>query len=135
MNTGRVITCITRHIWKMPIMADKYKRVQIIKSTQHLKDIFKNTDQIRQDKIFNPSTTYTQMNTKQSDKEEDRMLDQHNTGISGDTHVADVRQWNDIWYESPEIKFTQYKQNSRTHEIRMRLGQISHKSERVGIEE
>ena len=63
------------------------------------------------------------------------MPDQKNMEISGDKNVADGRQGNDSRFEATENKFTQCKQNSRKGELRITSGCISHKSERLGIEQ
>ena len=74
----------------MPTTTEKYLREQVVKSAGHLKDIFSNTNLIRQDGLFNPYTAYTQMNTNQNDKQKDRIEDQQNIGIGGDRNVTNV---------------------------------------------
>ena len=49
----------------------------------------------------------TQINTNQSDKQEDRMPGQKNMGISSVKNVTDGRQGNDSEYEATKNKFTQ----------------------------
>ena len=71
-------------------MMEKYLRQQTVKSIGHLVDIFTNRDVIRQDRIFNPSMAYTQMNTNQSYNQEDGMPDYENMGISDNTIVTIV---------------------------------------------
>ena len=102
-------------------------RQQTVKSTWYLTDILTNTDLTRQDKIFNPYMACTQMNTHESDKQEDRTLNQQNVGISVDKNVADVRQGYDSRFEFTKDKFTWCNQKSRKGEIKMISRCISHK--------
>ena len=83
METGRVITCNARYIQKMPVMRVQYLRQQIVKGAGHLRDTFANTEQIRQDWIFNPFMTCPQMSTNRSNNQEDKMPDQQSMWISG----------------------------------------------------
>ena len=52
-KTGIMITHNRRHIKKMPIRTEQYLREEIVKSAGHLRDISTNTDQVKQDRIFN----------------------------------------------------------------------------------
>ena len=63
--------------------------------------------------------TCPKMNNNQGEKQKERMVDQHNIGISGDKNVISVIKGNDRGYEATKINSHSTK-NRRKCEIRMR---------------
>ena len=97
--------------------------------------MFNDTKSIKYNRMFNPYTASTQVNTYYSDKQEDKMPDQQNSQADGKTTVTDGRQDHDNRNEVPETKFTQSKMKSRKGEIGKMSGCISHKPESQGIDQ
>ena len=73
------------------------------------------------------------MNTYDGDKQEDRIPDQQTKGVGAGTQMTDGRHNNDIVYEPPKHENMKSSWNSRSWEIRTRSGHISHRPERLEI--
>ena len=95
MEMGRLATHKSRHINKMPVTVEQYFREQAVKST------FMGTHMIRHNRALIPCMAYIQVNTYHSDKWQEKMPDQQNRGVSGDTDMTDGRQDNDNRHELP----------------------------------
>ena len=102
-----IITQNTRHIWKTTVMAKEYLRQQILKSTGCLEDTVTDTDSIKHNRAFNLYTACTQVNRYHSDKWEDKIADQQNKVVGGDTDVIDGRQDHNNRYEASKARVIQ----------------------------
>ena len=100
----------------MPVMTEQYLRMQTVKTTGHLEDMFTDTHLIRHNRAFNTYTACIQVNIYHSDKSKYKMQDQQNRGISGDKDMTDGRQDHGNRYESQKTKVMQSKQK---HGVRM----------------
>ena len=128
----RIITHNRRHIWKMPILAEQHLRKPVVKLTGYQEDIF--TNAIEHKRLFNPYAAQTKVNAYHADKQ-DKMLDQQINWISAGTNMADGRQDHDKCYEVLRTEIMKSSQRSRSGEIRTRSWHISHKLERLGIDQ
>ena len=88
---------------------------------------------VKQNRVFNPYTACMQVNSYHSEKQEDRIADKHKKRVTVGKSLTNSWQDCDIRYEGPETKVMQSRQKSRSGEIRIRSGHISHKLERLGI--
>ena len=70
-ETGRQITCNKRDIWRAPIMTEHYLREWTVKGIRCLKYILSETKSIMYNRVFNPHTAHTQVDTYHNDKQED----------------------------------------------------------------
>ena len=82
---------------------------------------------------FKPYMACTQINTYHSDRQEDKISDQQNSGIGNDIDITDSGQDHDNRYEAPKSKVTQNKPKSRSDEIRSRSRYMSCRPERLEI--
>ena len=130
---GQLITHNTRPIWKTLIMAEQYLRQQTVKGTRHLKDMFIDTNSREHNRVFNPFTGRTLVNTCHCDKQQDMTLDWQMKGAGAGTNVTDGRKDHDTGYETPKAEVMESSQKSRSGEVRTRLGPIIHRPERLWI--
>ena len=98
---GRLIAQNTRHIQKTPIMTEQYLWEEIVKDTGCLEDIFTDTNSINHNRVFNPYTAGTQVDTYHSDKQKDNTSDEQIKWVGAGTNKIDHRQDHYIGYEEP----------------------------------
>ena len=60
-----------------------------MKGSGYLENILMDTNSVKYNRPFNPYIACTQVNTYHSEKQENKMPDQHNKGISGDQNITD----------------------------------------------
>ena len=104
----------------------------MLRALDALKDIFTDTNSIVYNRVYNPYTADTQVNTYHSDKQEGKMSGQQIKGVGAGTNMTDGGQDYDIGYEAPKTAIMESSLKNRSVEIRTRLGHISH---RIGIDQ
>ena len=72
------------------------------------------------------------MNTHTGDKQKDRTPDQQIKGGSDEINMVNGIQDHNVGYEAPRTDIMKNTQKSRSGEIRIRSGHISHRLERPG---
>ena len=102
-----------------------------MKGTGCLENIF--IDSIKHNRVFNPYTAGTKVETYHSDKQEDKTSYQQIKGVSASRNMTNGEQDHGIGYEFPETEGMESSHKGQSSELRPRSGCPNCRPERLGI--
>ena len=132
---GTFITQNTRHIHKTPLTAKQHFQEKLSKGTEWPEDIFIDTNLIEHNRLFKLYAAGTQVNIYYHDKQQENNAVQQMEMVDDRTYMSDGRQDHDIEGDIPKTEIMIRSQNSRSSEIRTRPERISHRAQRLGIDQ